>query len=112
MSAIWAALQDARADLVLAGHDHEYERFDPMRADGTADAEAGIRSFVVGTGGRNLTRFRTVRANSVVHKNDAFGVLRLTLDTGRYSWQFMDAASNRPVDEGDGRCKGRTAPGA
>jgi acid phosphatase type 7 len=29
MTAVWGALQDAGADLVLSGHDHHYERFAP-----------------------------------------------------------------------------------
>ena len=56
-SAFWSLLAAARADVVLAGHDHDYERFAPM---------AGIRSFVVGTGGRSLRGFGRVRAGSVV----------------------------------------------
>ncbi len=106
MTAMWSALQDARADLVLAGHDHDFERFAPMRADGTRDETAGIRSFVLGTGGRSANRFLKIRANSEVHRDDLFGVLRLTLDTGSYTWQFVDAASQKPADEGSGRCKG------
>ena len=52
MRDIWQALYDAGADLVLAGHDHDYERFAPQDADGKADPVRGIREFVVGTGGR------------------------------------------------------------
>src|SRR5262249_29947273 len=33
----WDALYDARADVVLSGHDHFYERFAPQQPDGTAD---------------------------------------------------------------------------
>lgn len=109
LTAIWAALQEARADLVLAGHDHDYERFEPMRADGARDPTSGITSFVVGTGGRNLRRFGAIRSNSATHRDNVFGVLRLTLDTGSYAWQFVDAATVKPVDEGNGRCKGPPA---
>jgi hypothetical protein len=50
--ALWQALNDHGADLVLAGHDHNYERFSPHAATGTAEPTRGVRSFVVGTGGK------------------------------------------------------------
>ncbi|MFL5760314.1 MAG: metallophosphoesterase family protein, partial [Thermomicrobiales bacterium] len=49
--AMWQDLYDAGAEIVLSGHDHDYERFAPMDASGAADQANGIREFVVGTGG-------------------------------------------------------------
>jgi hypothetical protein len=68
--------------VVLSAHDHDYERFVPQDPDGWADPIQGIRQFVVGTGGKNLHRFRTVEANSEVRNADSFGVLLLALHPG------------------------------
>jgi len=51
MAGIWQTLYDFNADVVLAGHDHDYERFGPQDASGRVDVARGLRSFVVGTGG-------------------------------------------------------------
>jgi hypothetical protein len=88
---LWQALEDAGAELVLNGHDHDYERFAPQTAYGVADA-AGIREFVVGTGGAPLRPFATIRANSERRSAAAFGVLRLTLRDGGYEWAFVPVA--------------------
>jgi hypothetical protein len=103
-SAFWVELADAGADLVLAGHDHVYERFGPQRPDGTADP-GGIRQFVVGTGGRNLTGFVDPVPNSEVRSNDSFGVLELALGPGRYAWRFVPVNPGGFTDAGSSRCR-------
>jgi hypothetical protein len=98
----WARLQAAGADLVLAGHDHGYERFAPQSSSGAADA-AGIRELVVGTGGKNLTTVATVRANSEVRNYGAYGVLELKLWPGGYEWRFV-GVNGSTLDSGQGLC--------
>ena len=63
MAAFWNALSSAGADVVLNGHEHNYERFAPQLPNGVADP-AGIREFVVGTGGADHYPFGTPLANS------------------------------------------------
>ena len=111
----WQALYDANAEVVLNGHAHNYERFAPQRPDGTLDREKGIREFIVGTGGKSLNSFPTVRKNSLVRLNDAYGVIKLTLHSNSYDWQFVTApnvtAPNPTVaDIGNGTCHGGTTP--
>jgi Calcineurin-like phosphoesterase len=101
---LWDALYQANADVIVNGHDHDYERFAPQNPDGTADASRGIREFVVGTGGKNLRPFGAVRANSEVHSLEAFGVLKLTLLSGRYQWEFVPQAGKSFTDSGAGTC--------
>lgn len=100
--AFWNDLQAARADVVLNGHDHIYERFAPQSPAGAADPD-GVREFVVGTGGKNLTSVVTVRANSEVRRADTFGVLELTLHPNGYEWRFV-AVDGTVVDSGVGLC--------
>jgi phosphodiester glycosidase/calcineurin-like phosphoesterase family protein len=101
---LWQALQEAGADVVINGHDHDYERFAPQRSDGTADAGAGIREFVVGTGGRGLRAFSTARPNSVVRKTGVLGVLKFELKAGSYTWQFVPVSGSTWSDSGSADC--------
>jgi hypothetical protein len=77
---LWEALYEAGADVILAGHEHNYERFAPQDPSGEADPERGIREFVVGTGGGG-SHYPILDpiANSEVHNDDTYGVLKLTL---------------------------------
>ena len=99
----WDALYAAGADLVLVGHDHGYERFAPQTPAGAADPGRGIRQFVVGTGGKNLTGVVAVKANSEVRRYDTFGVLELTLHPNGYEWSFAPAGGTF-TDSGVGLC--------
>jgi alkaline phosphatase len=94
---IWQALSDAGADVVLEGHDHDYERMSPVR---------GIRSFVVGTGGRSLYGWpRGPGAHTEVRANDTYGLLQLTLRDADYSWKFIPAAGGKFTDAGSATCR-------
>ena len=104
MQAFWADVVAAQADVVLNGHEHNYERFAPMDAAGGSDPN-GVREFVVGTGGAGLYPFGTPPlSNSEVRYNGGFGVLRLTLHPGSYDWQFLSVAGNSFTDSGTGQC--------
>ena len=99
---LWRQLYAAHADVVLDGHDHIYERFDPQDSDGVADPN-GIREFIVGTGGANHTSIASIAANSVVRNTTTFGILGLTLHPGGYSWNFEPAAGTF-TDSGSASC--------
>ena len=104
MQPFWDALYAADADVVLNGHDHDYERFAPQTPSGAADNQRGIREFVVGTGGRALYSLGTLRANSQVFNASTFGVLKLTLSAGSYSWEFIPVAGQTFTDSGTASC--------
>lgn len=94
---LWDALDAANADVILNGHEHNYERFAPIQ---------GIREFVVGTGGRSSGGdFGNPLPTSQVRNNSAFGVLKMTLGTGSYSWQFLPVAGESFSDLGSGTCQ-------
>jgi acid phosphatase type 7 len=101
---LFQALYDANADVVLGGHDHDYERFAPQDADGKADSARGIREFVVGTGGKSHRAFVAPLPNSEVRDNTAFGVLKLTLKSDNYDWKFIPEAGKTFTDSGNGQC--------
>ncbi len=99
----FAALYAAKADVVLTGHDHIYERFAPQTSTGAMDAVNGVREFIVGTGGANHTSLTTVAANSEVRDTTTFGALALTLHAGSYDWQFLNSRGSF-TDSGSGTC--------
>ena len=85
----WEALYAAGADVVVNGHDHDYERFAPQDPSGREDRERGIREFVVGTGGAELRDFDDVRRNSELRAAVTAGVLKLVLRADSYEWTFI-----------------------
>ena len=101
----WLDLYAAHATLILNGHDHDYERFAPQNPDGKADPAHGVREFVVGTGGKNHRPFATPLATSEVRNADTFGVLKLTLHTKGYDWEFIPEAGKTFRDLGSGSCQ-------
>lgn len=101
--AFWTDLYNAGADLILNGHDHVYERFSHQDPAGVNDPARGLRQITVGTGGKNLTGFPVVRANSRVRNASAFGVLKLTLHSNGYTWQFVTEGGSI-ADSGTGLC--------
>lgn len=104
MRDVWQVLYDARAELVLSGHDHDYERFAPMDAGGRVDRERGVRQIVAGTGGRELYPWAATRTGSEVKNNETFGVLKLTLHPGSYDWEFIPVEGGTFHDRGSDKC--------
>jgi Calcineurin-like phosphoesterase/Glycosyl hydrolase family 99 len=101
--ALWQALQDAGAELVVNGHDHDYERFTAQTAAGAASG-SGIVEYVVGTGGKSHYTFGAPQSNSVVRNDSAYGVIKLTLRTNGWDWQFVPVAGASFTDSGTAVC--------
>lgn len=108
---LWDALYEAGAEVVVNGHYRFYERFAPQTPTGQADPK-GIRQFIVGTGGTGQNPFDTQMPNSEVRKTGVFGVLKLTLGSGTYTWEFVPIAGQTFRDSGSGACNGAVAPTA
>jgi hypothetical protein len=103
-SALFEALYETGAELVLVGHDHTYERFAPQTPAGRLDEATGIVQIIAGTGGRSHYDFPTDEPNSVVRNGDTFGVLRLLLSPGAYGFDFLPVAGRSFSDRGSGSC--------
>lgn len=104
MAQAWKLLHAANAELVLASHDHDYERFAPQDAEGRLDEKRGIRQFVVGTGGAKLTPLRFRKANSQTSDNSTHGVLKLVLKESGYEWEFLPVDKEGFSDRGAALC--------
>jgi|SRR5215218_828278 len=99
LAAFWNALYKAKAEVVLNGHQHNYERFAEQTPKGVAKPGRGIREFVVGTGGGTLNAFNTtIMANSEVREASTYGVLKLTLHPNSYDWEFVPVAGQSFTD--------------
>jgi len=104
MRPIWRVLYAANADVVVAGHDHVYERFARQTPTGERYRQ-GIRQFVVGTGGKSHGKFRKIEDNSQVRNANTYGVLKLTLHPTSYSWKFIPTARKTFTDSGNTNCR-------
>jgi acid phosphatase type 7 len=112
----WDTLYNAGVDVILSGHAHYYERFAPMRPNGTKDLAYGIREFVVGTGGAAPSNpMRWPRAANSEKDSEipgspgktAYGVLKLDLYAGGYTWRFLPREGDTFTDSGSGTCHGK-----
>ncbi|MDQ6826351.1 MAG: metallophosphoesterase [Candidatus Eremiobacteraeota bacterium] len=99
----WSLLYAAHVDVVLNGHDHDYERFPPLNPQEKLDPN-GIREFVVGTGGKNHSPFFYPSSASVTRQNTSFGVLAMTLYPHRYSWRYIAEPGATYRDWGSADC--------
>lgn len=104
MAAPWETLYQHGASIVIAGHDHHYERFTPLNGKGEPDDTRGIRSFVVGTGGARLYNFGMRNSNSAAWNGTTWGVLKLTLRTDSYDWEFLPVENGVFHDAGTSQC--------
>jgi acid phosphatase type 7 len=101
---LWQALYEAGAEIVLSGHDHNYQRWTPQDANGAKNTTRGIREFVVGTGGKSHYALGGPPSNVEKFNDDTSGILRLTLHPGSYDWQFMPVAGKTFTDTGSTTC--------
>jgi hypothetical protein len=101
---LWTALYEAGADVVLVGHEHNYERFAPLDPLGRVDPARGVREFVVGTGGRSHYPFGSPLPGSEARNSDSFGLLELRLRPTGYTWRFVPVQGSSFQDSGTGRC--------
>jgi len=98
------ALYEAGAEVMLAGHEHNYERFAPQTPLGDFEPSRGIRQFIVGTGGRERRKIRRTAPHSEVRDRSTYGVLKLSLHPDSYDWEFLPVAGGEFRDSGSGKC--------
>lgn len=104
MKEIFAELYRQGVDVVVTGHEHVYERFAPLNAEGAIDRTNGIRSFIVGTGGALLGVFGKTHLASEV-RFAKHGVIKFTLKRASYEWQFVSVTfDDSPGDSGSADC--------
>lgn len=100
---LWETLYEAGAEVVINGHIHNYERYAEMNASGQAKSP-GLRQIIVGTGGVNHYGFINPLSTSQVRNSSTYGVLKLTLSSTSYSWEFIPVAGKTFTDSGTTSC--------
>ncbi len=100
---LWEALYDYDAELFLSGHDHNYERFAPLKPNGELDTSRGIVQFVVGTGGKSTRSMNSPERYSEFRDSDNHGALKLTLHSQSYDWEFV-SDTGVVIDSGSANC--------
>jgi hypothetical protein len=90
-------------DLVLNGHEHDYERFAPLDASGAVDEARGVTEIIAGTGGGELRRFKRIVTGSVARTAADYGVLQVALGDGGWSTRFV-GVTDAFTDEASGTC--------
>jgi hypothetical protein len=110
MRTFFRDLYTAGVDVVLNGHAHIYERFLPQTADAVADPNFGVQQFVVGTGGYFEYQFGTIQPNSAARTTNIYGVLKMSLHSHGWDWQFLPEAGRTFSDTGSGTCHGTPPP--
>lgn len=102
---LWRVLNEEGADVLLTGHEHSYERFQQMDAEGRPDEAKGVRLFIVGTGGGNLRPFENPPLpTTATRQADSWGVLKLDLQSAGYDWTFLPVSGSSYSDSGTGTC--------
>ena len=104
MDAIWQLMVENDVELVINGHEHNYERFAPMDADGKINLSDGTRMIIAGTGGADLRPQYLQDPASLVYSNNSYGVLQLKLEYGTYTWEFIPVEGSTFSDSGWGYC--------
>lgn len=94
--------------VAVTGHDHIYERFAPLNADGKANAR-GMRHFVVGTGGVALYEIGVIKPHSEARNSTSHGVVKFTLHPASYDWEFIPIAGQTFRDRGSAPCHGEVS---
>ncbi|MBA2313215.1 MAG: hypothetical protein H0V97_10520 [Actinobacteria bacterium] len=98
VKAFWTDLYAAGADLILNGHEHNYQRYSQMTPDGVI-ASSGVREIISGGGGKSLYGLLTTKDSGYQFGTQSFGVLKLDLSTSSYSWRFINL-NGTVVDSG------------
>jgi len=101
---LFQALYDYGGDIVLSGHDHDYERFAPQDPSAQYAPDRGVRQFVVGTGGDALRDYTFIQPNSEARNPETWGILKLTLHPTSYDWEFVPIPGQSFTDKGSSPC--------
>lgn len=105
MEPIWDVLYANNVDVVLSGHDHDYERLALMDPKGNIDKKKGIRGFVVGTAGHTIGFSAKVAPNSEVRQTDIIGILKMALHDDSYEWEYIPEDGQTFSDYGNEKCR-------
>jgi len=100
----WDIAYEFGVDVVLYSHVHNYERMALQNASGAPDPANGVRAFLAGTGGKSHDAWCTPEPDSEIKDGSTYGILKLTLHPGSYSWEFLPEPGETFTDSGTHNC--------
>jgi PKD repeat protein len=104
MQSVYTELYRAKVDLILVGHDHNYQRSKKINASGAVAAD-GFRQILIGTGGRDFYGFESTNTTTAEVRNaNTWGVLKLTLSADNYVADFVPVTGSSFTDRVTERC--------
>ncbi len=94
MAAIWALMAQYGVSIVLNGHDHDYQRWVPLDANGNP-SPTGITEFVAGGAGHGVQTI--INSDSRVAFSDdlnpeTFGVLKLAINSSGAGFSYINSS--------------------
>jgi hypothetical protein len=93
-------------ELLLVGHDHTYERYAPLDANGAPSAD-GVVEIVAGTGGAEHNSVSTINAPAPLVRDDTtYGALSVELSDASWQTEFRPEAGRTFTDTASGACHG------
>ena len=102
---LYQALYDYNADVVLVGHDHDYERFALQDPEGALEPVRRHQAVRGRHRREELSQLgRLIQPGSEARNNDTFGVLKLILSPTSYEWRFIPEAGKTYTDSGSTPC--------
>jgi fibronectin type 3 domain-containing protein len=102
LSAMWSLFASRGVDLVVNGHDHTYQRWQPLNGSGNPSA-TGVTELVAGMGGHAHGKWATTDSRVVKSDNTHYGALRLALNGAGADFQFV-AVGGQVIDSGSVPC--------
>jgi hypothetical protein len=93
---IWALLAQHKVDIVLNGHDHDYQRWVPLDGSGQP-VSGGVTEFIVGSSGHGIQTFkktdsRVAKGFDSTTKPAPYGALRLQLYASQATFNYINTA--------------------
>jgi len=104
---LWALLANAGVDIVLNGHDHSYQRWTALDAQGNPDPN-GTTEFVAGVGGHALQDIVATDSRDVTAVKQ-YGALKLELRSDGATFTFQSPTAG-VIDTGLIPCTGQAPP--
>jgi Bacterial Ig domain/Calcineurin-like phosphoesterase len=106
-SQLWSLLASKGVTLALTGHDHDYQRWMAVDANGNPSS-SGITEIVVGSGGHGTQGFIASDPRVVASNGSDFGALRLEMNPSGAAFRFA-TTSGSTLDSGSVQCTGTPA---
>ena len=103
MDEIWKLMDQHNVDVVLNGHDHDYQRFQPLDGNGNPSSD-GMTEIVVGSAGHGHQSAIKTDPRLLAADFTDFGVVRMEFNASGLAYRFV-TTQDATVDSGSVQCR-------